>query len=269
MPRAIGDDGHVAAVSRDARLADRQDEIVELRHVEALAVEDLVLEKDHRAGIADRGLQQSLGVGGGVRRDHFQSRHARIPGRVILAVLGGDARGCAIRAAKHDRAVHLPARHIERLGGGVDDVVDRLHGEVPGHELDDGLEPRKGRADADAGKAIFGDRRIDHAPFAELIEQALADLVGALILADLLAHEEDASSARISSAMASRSASRTVMVTISVPGGISGSPGSAAPAASRRLLGFGQACAEISPHGAEPPRTAPPCRSAICHCSDG
>ena len=107
-------------------------------------------------------------------------------------MLGGDAGRRAVRPAKHDGAVHLAAGHIERLGRGIDDLVDRLHGEVPGHELDDGLEPRKGRADADAGKAMLGDWRVDHAPLAELVEQALADLVGALILADFLAHEEDA-----------------------------------------------------------------------------
>ena len=53
-----------------------------------------------------------------------------------------------------------------------------------------GFSPAKCRADADPGKAIFGDRRIDHAARSELIEQALGDFVGALILADLLAHEE-------------------------------------------------------------------------------
>ena len=64
--------------SRDARLADRQHEIVELRHRERLAVEDFVLEEDDRVGIADRGLQQALGVGGGVGRDHLQAReHAQ------------------------------------------------------------------------------------------------------------------------------------------------------------------------------------------------
>ncbi len=69
-------------------------------------------------------------------------------------------------------------------------MVDRLHGEVPGHELDDRLEAGEGRADAHPGEAIFGDRRIDHARRAELIEQALGHFVGALILADLLAHDE-------------------------------------------------------------------------------
>ena len=51
----------------DARLADRHDEVVELRHLEALAVEDLVLEEDHRVRIADRRLEQALGVGGACR----------------------------------------------------------------------------------------------------------------------------------------------------------------------------------------------------------
>ena len=53
-----------------------------------------------------------------------------------------------------------------------------------------GFSPAKCGADADPGKAIFGDRRIDHAAWAELLEQVLTDLVGALILANLLAHEE-------------------------------------------------------------------------------
>ncbi len=55
-----------------------------------------------------------------------------------------------------------------------------------------GFKPGKGRADAGAGKGIFGDWRVDHAPLAELLEQALGHLVGALILADLLAHDEHA-----------------------------------------------------------------------------
>ena len=177
-------------VARDPRLADGEDEVVELRHLEALAVEDLVLEEHDGSRIADRRLQEALGVGCGVRRDHLQPRHMRIPGGVILAVLRGDARGGAIGSPEHDGAMHLAARHIERLGGGIDDVVDRLHGEVPGHELDDGLEAGEGRADAHPGKAIFGDRRVDHAGRAELVEQALGHFVGALIFADLLAHDE-------------------------------------------------------------------------------
>jgi hypothetical protein len=107
-------------------------------------------------------------------------------------VLGGDAGGSPVGPAEDDGAAELAARHVERLGGGIDDLVDRLHGEVPGHELDDGLEPRHGGADADAGKALLGDRRVDDALVAKLLQQPLADLVGALVLRDFLAHQEHA-----------------------------------------------------------------------------
>ena len=39
---------------------------------------------------------------------------------------------------------------------------------------------------------MFGDRRIDHAAVAEFFQQTLADLVGALVLRHLLAHQEHA-----------------------------------------------------------------------------
>jgi hypothetical protein len=88
-----------------------------------------------------------------------------------------------------------------------------------------GAQPAHRRADADAGKAMLGDRRIDHALGAELLQQALRDLVGALIFARLPRPSRNTPRrARISSAIASRSASRTVIVlTISVPAGRSGS----------------------------------------------
>ncbi len=71
-------------------------------------------------------------------------------------------------------------------------MVDGLHGEVPGHELHDRLQPRKGGADANAGKAIFGDGGVDDTRGPELVEQALRHLIGPLILGDLLTHDEDA-----------------------------------------------------------------------------
>ena len=106
-------------------------------------------------------------------------------------MLGGDAGGGAVRAAEHHRRFHLAAGHVERLRRRVEDLVDRLHGEVEGHELDDRLEAGERGADAEACEAVLGDRRIDHALRTELLQQALRDLVGALILGDLLAHHED------------------------------------------------------------------------------
>ena len=46
------------------------------------------------------------------------------------------------------------------------------------------------RTDAEAGKALLGNRCVDDALTAELVQQALADFVRALILGDFLAHQE-------------------------------------------------------------------------------
>ena len=115
----------------------------------------------------------------------------RIPARIALRMLRGDAGRRSVRAPEDDRAAHLAARHVERLGGGVDDLVDGLHGEVEGHELDHRAQPAKGRADAQPRKPVLGDRRVADAPGSELGEQALGHLVGALIFRDFLAHHED------------------------------------------------------------------------------
>ena len=40
-----------------------------------------------------------------------------------------------------------------------------------------GLQAVKGRADAKAGKAMLGDGRVDHAAVAELVQQALAEIL--------------------------------------------------------------------------------------------
>ena len=184
-------DRDVFARLGDARLAKRQDKVVELWHVERLAVEDLVLEEDHRIGIADSCLEQAFRIGGGIGNDDTEAGYTGVPGRIVLAVLGGDAGGSAVGAAENDRGTHLAAGHVEGLCRRVDDLVDRLHGKIPGHELDDRAQSGKRRADAKAGKAVLGDRRVDDAFRAELLEEALGHLVGALIFRDLLAHDED------------------------------------------------------------------------------
>ena len=177
-------------VFHDARLADGQHEIVDLGHRKGPAIDDFIFQEDHRIGIADRRLEQALGVGGGIRRDHRHAGHRGIPGGIILAVLGADAGGGAVGAAEHDGAAHLPARHVAGLGGGIDDLVHRLHGEIPGHEFHDRLQAVERRAHAQAGKAMLGDGRVDDAALAELLQQALRNLVGALVLGDFLAHQE-------------------------------------------------------------------------------
>ena len=69
-------------------------------------------------------------------------------------------------------------------------MVDRLHREIEGHEFYDRPQAGEGRADAQSREPIFGDRRVDHAARAKLLQQPLRDLIGALIFGDLLAKNE-------------------------------------------------------------------------------
>ena len=150
-----------------------------------------MLEEDHRVRVADRGLEQPLGVGGVIGRHHLQAGDVGVPGGIVLAVLGRHPGRRAIGAPEDDGTGDLPARHVKGLRRRIDNVINRLHGEVESHELDDGPQPRHGRADSEAGEAMLGDGGVDHPAGAELLQEAAADLVGALVLADLLAHQED------------------------------------------------------------------------------
>ena len=42
-----------------------------------------------------------------------------------------------------------------------------------------------------AGEAVLGDRRVDHPLFGELLQETLADFIGAVILGHFLAHQEN------------------------------------------------------------------------------
>src|SRR5690349_20661943 len=102
-----------------------------------------------------------------------------------------DTRRDTIGSAKDDRAAHLAARHVAVLPGRVDDLVDRLHREIEGHELDDRPQASKARTDPKAGKALLSDRRIDDSPRSKFLQQTLTDLVGPLILGDLLSEQKN------------------------------------------------------------------------------
>src|SRR2546429_212408 len=95
------------------------------------------------------------------------------------------------RPANHDRHTDLPSGHVADLRRIVHDLIHRKDREVKGHHLDDGVESGHGGADRQAGKSQFGDRRIYDAPRAELFQEPLADLEGALIIGDILADQED------------------------------------------------------------------------------
>src|SRR3546814_1212960 len=82
------------------------------------------------------------------------ARHRGIPRPVILAMLSRHAGSCAIRPAENHGTAHLAARHIICFGRRVNDMIDRLHGEVEGHEFDDRPQTTHRRAGPKARKTI-------------------------------------------------------------------------------------------------------------------
>src|SRR5690606_32501342 len=97
----------------------------------------------------------------------------------------------ARRSTEADRALEFARGHVVDLRRAVEDLVHRQDREVERHELDDRAQPEHRCTYAETGKAELRDRRIDDALLTETIEQALRDLVRAVVEPDFLTHQED------------------------------------------------------------------------------
>jgi pyruvate dehydrogenase E1 component alpha subunit len=186
---AEGHDGHIRALLFHGRFTDRYD-VLALWHLEAYAVKQFVLEEYHGIGVANGRLEQALCIRGVVRGNHLQPRAVRIPAGIALAMLRSHAACGTIGATKYDGGFHLATAHIQRFGGRVQNLVNRLHGKVPRHELNDWLKAHERGTNAKARKALFGDGGIDHTVRTEFSQQSFRHLIGALILGHFLAHHE-------------------------------------------------------------------------------
>jgi hypothetical protein len=98
--------------------------------------------------------------------------------------------GRAVRAAKDDGDFELPARHVEHLGGGVDNLIGGEDREIESHKLDHGAQAYHRRAHAETCEAEFRDRRINHALLAKLFQQPLRNFVRALISGHFFAEQK-------------------------------------------------------------------------------
>src|SRR3990170_7415438 len=98
--------------------------------------------------------------------------------------------GGAAGSPKDDGNVKMPPRHRKHLGRVVHYLIICYKREIPGHELHDRPETRHRCPDSDSSKTRLGDRGIDDPLRSELCQEALADLVGAVILRYLFTHEK-------------------------------------------------------------------------------
>ncbi len=167
-----------------------------------------MLDEDDGVLVADRRLQQALGVGGrgghgdeqagDVQEQRLQAVRVRRP-QLVAGALGH---------AHDERHADLAAEHVVDVGRVVDDLVEREQREVDRHQLDHRPQPGHRGADAHADDRVLGDRRVAHAPLAELLQQPGGHLEGAAEHADVLAHQQHALVAPSSSRSAALSASR-------------------------------------------------------------
>ena len=80
-------------------------------------------------------LQETLAVLGTPRTDDLKAGDLTVPRCVVLRVLSCDTGSSTVRATEDDGYGDIAARHVIRLAGRVDNLVDGLHGEVEGHKL--------------------------------------------------------------------------------------------------------------------------------------
>lgn len=121
-------------------------------------------------------LQETSVISGRPRRDDLQSRHTSVPRGEILRMLRTDTSSGTVRPTEHNRTRDVSTGHVVGLCGAVDDVVDGLHGKVPGHEFTHGTETGQGGTDGETGETHLGDRSVDDSSLSELVEQTLGDL---------------------------------------------------------------------------------------------
>mmetsp|Transcript_1434 Transcript_1434/g.2041 ORF Transcript_1434/g.2041 Transcript_1434/m.2041 type:complete len:214 (+) Transcript_1434:816-1457(+) len=104
-------------------------------------------------------------------------------------MLGTHTGGGTVGSAEHHGALDLTCAHVQGFGSGVDDVVNGLHCKVESHELDDRLESRHGGSHSNSCEPSLCDGGVIHALRTKLLQQPASDLVCALVLSDLLAHD--------------------------------------------------------------------------------
>jgi hypothetical protein len=114
----------------------------------------------------------------------------RIDARSIVVVAAADA--AADRRADDDRARVLAARAVPELGQLVHDLIEGREDEVAELDLRHRAQAVQGHADRGADDAGLGQRRVDHAIAAELLEEAAGGAEHAAELADVLAEHDGA-----------------------------------------------------------------------------
>ncbi len=109
-------------------------------------------------------------------------------GRLRVVVAATDTP--ADRRADHHRHRVLAAAPVAELGRFADDLVEGREDEIRELDFGDGAETVERHADRRADDAAFGERRVDHTVFTELVVEAGGDAEHAAHLADVLTEDD-------------------------------------------------------------------------------
>ena len=108
----------------------------------------------------------------------------------VLRVVQPAADAAAARRANDNRNRRAPAVPKPQRRRLIDDLVEGAGDEIGKLHLGNGPVAAHRRADADADDGRLGNRRVDDARLAELLEQPLGHAEGAAVRADVLAEHE-------------------------------------------------------------------------------
>ena len=139
--------------------------------------------------VADRGLDQSLGIVGRRGADDLQTRGVHEPHLGILRVKRAAVDVASAGSTQDQRGGRSPA--VVRFCGHVDDLIEGAADEVHELEFGHGTQSGKRGAKGSAHDGRLGNRRINHALGAEAVDEAFGDFKSAAVDADVLAQAED------------------------------------------------------------------------------
>src|SRR5579859_1949128 len=101
-----------------------------------------------------------------------------------------EARASTLRCADHQRHFELPTAHVAILRHLVVDLIHAHQREIDKHEFDYGTKSSKRRAQARPDDSRFGDWRIPHAVWPELVIQTRRHLEHAARYGDIFSEED-------------------------------------------------------------------------------
>ena len=185
---AVGDKGCEITLPQLAGLPDLAVVRVPRDRLAAAAVQGLVLEEDDGIVVLVGRQHRVERILGRARVERLEAGEGEEQRFQLLRMERAEGEAAAAGEAEHERTRGAGA---EVEGRGVEaELGDGLGGEVGELEFLDGPVTVDGEADRVAGAGALGERGVEHAAAAELLEEAVRDLEGAAVRADVLAEDD-------------------------------------------------------------------------------